>query len=68
MDLRHDVLAVHDDRRSSRRAQRHVQDGAVFGDVDLVARNIASMRSRSPDSSASCTSSLSVSSVMRFFE
>ncbi len=31
-------------------------------------RNIASMRSRRPDSSASSTSSFSVSSVMRFFE
>ena len=31
-------------------------------------RNMASMRSRSPDSSASCKSSFRVSSVMRFFE
>ena len=33
----HDVLAVDDDRRAARRAQRDVQHGAVLGDVDLVA-------------------------------
>ena len=33
----HDVLAIDDDRRAFRRAQRHVQDGAVFRDVDLLA-------------------------------
>ena len=33
----HDVLAVHDDRRAARRAQRDVQHGAVLGHVDLVA-------------------------------
>ena len=37
VDLGHDVLAVDDDRRAARRAQGHVQHGAVFGDVDLVA-------------------------------
>ena len=37
VDLRHDVLAVDDDRRALRGAQGHVQHGAVFGDVDLVA-------------------------------
>ena len=37
MDLGHDILAVDDDRRASRRAQRHVQHGAVLGEVDLVA-------------------------------
>ena len=37
VDLRHDVLAVDDDRRALRRAQRHVQDRAVLGDVDLLA-------------------------------
>ena len=31
-------------------------------------RNMASIRARRPDSSASCRSSLSVSSVTRFFE
>ena len=35
--LGHDVLAVDDDRRAPRRAQRHVQHGAVLGDVDLLA-------------------------------
>jgi hypothetical protein len=37
MDLRDDILSVDDDRGSSRRAQRHVQDRAVFRDVDLLA-------------------------------
>ena len=34
----------------------------------LSPRNIASIRARRPDSSASCRSSWSVSSVTRFFE
>ena len=33
----HDVLAVDHDRRAARRAQRHVQHGALLGDVDLLA-------------------------------
>ena len=37
VDLGHDVLAVHDDGRPSRRAQGHVQDRAIFRDVDFVA-------------------------------
>ena len=37
VDLGHDVLAVHDDGCSFRRAQRHVQDRAVLRDVDLLA-------------------------------
>ena len=37
MDLRHDVLAVDEDRGVARRAQRHVQHGALLGDVDLLA-------------------------------
>ena len=37
VDLGHHVLAVDDDRRALGRAQRHVQDGAVLGDVDLLA-------------------------------
>ena len=37
VDLRHHVLAIDDDRCASRRAQGHVQDGAVFRDVDLLA-------------------------------
>ena len=35
--FRHDILAVDEDVRVPRRAQRHVQHRAVFGDVDLVA-------------------------------
>ena len=34
-------------------AKRDVEDGPVLGDVDLLARNMASIRARSPDSSAS---------------
>ena len=37
VDLGHDVLAVDDDGCALRRAQRHVQDGALLGDVDLLA-------------------------------
>ena len=37
VDLRHDVFAVDDDGCSFRRAQGHVQDGAVLRDVDLFA-------------------------------
>ncbi len=37
VDLGHHVLAVDDDRCPSRRAQGHVQHGAVLGDVDLLA-------------------------------
>ena len=68
MHLRHDVLAVDDDRRALRRSQRHVQHGPIFGDVDLLAAEHGVDPARRPHSSASCTSSLSVSSVMRFFE
>ena len=68
MHLRHDILAVDKNRFALGCAQRHVQHGPVLGDVDLLAANMASMRSRSFDSSARASSSLSVSSVMRFFE
>ena len=37
VDLGHDVFAVDDDRLALRGAQGHVQDGAIFGDVDLLA-------------------------------
>ena len=66
--LGHDVDAVDHDPLASRRAQRDVQHGALLGHIDLSPRNIASMRSRRPHSSARRTSSRSVSSVMRFFE
>ena len=36
--LRHHVLAVDHDRAAARRAQRYVQDRAILGDVDLLAR------------------------------
>src|SRR5260370_27001497 len=38
VDLRYDILAVDDDRCAGRSAQRGMQDGAVFGDVDLASR------------------------------
>ena len=37
VDRRNDVLAVHDDRLPLRRPQRHMQDRAALGDVDLIA-------------------------------
>ena len=36
VDLGHDILAVHHDGCRLRRAQGHMQDGAIFCDVDLV--------------------------------
>ena len=37
MNLGHDVLAVDQDRRAARRAQRHVEHGSLLRDVDLLA-------------------------------
>ncbi len=37
MDLGHHVFAVHDNPRIPRRTQSHVQDGAVFGEIDSLA-------------------------------
>ena len=37
MNLGHNVLAVDQDRRAARRAQRHVKHGSVLRDVDLLA-------------------------------
>ena len=37
MNLRDDVFTVNHDRRTLRRAQCHVQYGALLGDVDLIA-------------------------------
>jgi hypothetical protein len=36
MDLRHYVLAINDDRCLFRCAKNHMQNGAIFRDVDLV--------------------------------
>jgi hypothetical protein len=36
VDLGHHILAVDDDRGAARRTQGHVQDRAVFRNVDLV--------------------------------
>ena len=37
MNPGHDVLAVDQDRRAARRAQRHVEHGPFLRDVDLLA-------------------------------
>jgi hypothetical protein len=37
MHLRNDVHAVNNDRRATRRPKRHMQYGAILGDVDLFA-------------------------------
>ena len=44
--VRHDVMAIDQDARIARRAQRHVQHRALLGDVDLVAaeHRIATLR------------------------
>ena len=68
VDIRDDVVAVDQDDGVARRAQGNVEHRAVFGDVDALARNIASVRSRSPHSCASWSSSLKVSRVMRCLE
>ncbi len=66
--LRHDVLAVHRDRRAFRRTKRDMQNGAVFGDVDLLAAEHGVDARAKPDWFARSTSSFSVSPVTRFFE
>ena len=69
MDLRHDVLAVDDDRAPVGRAQGDVQDGPLLGDVDLLAaehgvdaRREARLLGQIEQAESS------VSSVMRFLE
>ena len=37
MNLRHDILAIHEDGSSFWRAKRDMQGGPVFGGVDLLA-------------------------------
>ena len=37
MDLRHDVPAVDSDVSAGRRAERHVEHGAILGHIDFVA-------------------------------
>ena len=69
VDLGHDVLAVDDDRRALRRAQRHVQDGAVLGDVDLLAaEHRVDARAQAGLLGELRAAGASVSSVTRFFE
>ena len=64
-----DVDSVHDERALPRHAQRDMQDRAVLGRVDPVAAEHGlGALAQSPDSSASCRRSASVSSVTRFFE
>ena len=69
VDAGDDVFAVDDDRFAFGRAQGDVQDGAVLGDVDLVAAEHgvdARLAGRTPRRVA--ISSFRVSSVMRFLE
>ncbi len=37
MDLGHDIFAIDEDRSALRRAQSHMQDGAILGEVDPFA-------------------------------
>ena len=53
---------------SARRAQRHVQDRAVLGDVDACRRGTSRRSARAGRLLGQPTSSRSVSSVTRFFE
>ena len=58
VDLRHHVLAIDHDRRSLRRAQRHMQHRAIFRDVDLLAaEHRVDPRPQGRTPSASCNRS-----------
>ena len=69
MDFGHHVLAIHHDGGVLRRAQGHVQDGAVLGHVDLLAaeHRVDPWRANEIPWPVA-TSSFRVSSVMRFLE
>ena len=62
------LLPIHENRLVFRRAQRDVQNGAVFGDIDLLAANIALMSAQIAIPGELKQEFLSVSSVTRFFE
>ena len=66
--VRHDVLAVHDDRGVPRRAERDVEDGPVLGDVDLLAAEHGVDPLRAARLLRQLDQQRSVSSVTRFFE
>ena len=66
--IRHHVLAVHQHRPFGAVAQCGMQRGAVLGGIDLVAAEHAFDVAGSPACSASATSSLMVSALMRFLE
>ena len=69
VDLGHHVLAVDDDRRTSRRAQRDVQDRSLLRDVDLLAaEHRVDPRPQAGFLRKLHETDRSVSSVMRFFE
>ena len=53
---------------SLRHSQRDVETDRFSETLMRSPRNMASIRSARPDSTASCTRSASVSSVIRFFE
>ncbi len=47
MDLRHDILAVHEDRCTSRRTQGHMQYRPLLGHVDLFpAKHVVDARTQ----------------------
>ena len=62
VDLRHDVLAIDQDRLALRGAQGHVQTARSSVTLIFSPRNIASMRPLRSDSSASCNKRSRVSS------
>ena len=69
VDLGNDVFAVDDDGFGFGRAEGDVEDGAIFGDVDLLAgeHGFGVLRAGRILRRAA-TRSLRVSSVMRFLE
>ncbi len=68
MHLGHDVVAVDDDRFAAGRRRATCSTARCSVTLIFSPRNMASIRSARPDSRASWNSSVSVSSVRRFFE
>jgi hypothetical protein len=68
VDFRHHIFAIHEMVAPFRRAQATCRTARFSVMLIFSPLNIASIRPRKPDSPASCSSSLRVWSVMRFFE
>ena len=68
VDVGHDIVAVVNDGRAARRAQRYVQHRAVLRDVDLVAAEHRVDPLAQPGLVASASNNRNVSSVIRFLE